>query len=109
MKITVQELRRTGYKVQVGHYRQSQAGFVLQDKKNTIENLYVWKPKGGKTVVRITKDGVDGIGEARCHESDNYRRKTGVEIAIKAAFRNWHKNLKQVSVFVSLKEVMESL
>lgn len=94
MKITVQDLRQDGFKVQVGHWRfiNGKRALILQDRKNTIR--HDWDPKSGKTTVKITKDGIDGFGKALCHVEDNYNRKVGVKIALKQAVKDWFRNLK---------------
>lgn len=100
-QITVKSLRQNGYKVQVGHYRYHIGNLVLINDA-TKESVNFWgvgyDPKSGKTTAKITKDGIDGFGEALCHPNDNYNRKTGVSIAIRKAFQDWHRNKKANSV-----------
>lgn len=100
-QITVKSLRQNGYKVQVGHYRYHLGELVLMNEQTKKEADFWgvgYDPKSGKTTAKITKDGIDGIGEALCHPNDNYNRKTGVSIAIRKAFQDWHRNKKANSV-----------
>lgn len=120
-QITVKSLRQNGWKVQVGHYRIAMTNFPklnfglnLESKefRDNCDNggiICFRMPKGGKTTVKITKDGIDGFGEALCHPEDNYNRKTGVGIAIKKAFQNWHKNKKINSAQEQFKSGWKSL
>lgn len=68
--VTVMELRRSGNKVRVLHYRK------------TLEDGTVFC-RGGHTVVEITtKDGRDLSGSSKCRDDERYDKKTGVRIAL---------------------------
>lgn len=80
---TVAGLRRTGYKVQVNHYRYY--GNKLLQK---YEVQYGSQPnsKGGMTTIKITTpENWELNGFAECSEKDAYNRKLGVKIALNRA------------------------
>lgn len=93
--MTVEELRKNGYKVRVGHLRKIADGIVISrnDFQNTVAADWfsihwpdVVLPNGGKTVVEITApNGKTVSGQARCHEKDNYNKRAGVRLAIDRA------------------------
>lgn len=70
--MTVHELRKSGYKVRVLHYRNGKSMCFWEDD-----------PKGGETVVQITTpDGRELEGCAKCSDKDLYNKKIGVKVAI---------------------------
>jgi len=85
---SVKELRQSGYKVNIQHYR------CLQNDNLAIP-LYqirglVLNPCGGKTVVSVshpTEKYTKAMGEAFCSIHDNYSRKTGVNLALERALK----------------------
>ena len=73
--MTVHDLRKKGYKVQVLHNRV----FDRKGRKPVIE------PRGGNTVVLLynrKRTKLLGTGFARCNSEDNYNRKLGVKYAL---------------------------
>ncbi len=99
MKYTVEQARKSGFKVRVGHFRYDEQNFynARMDKegeeeyyeldRDIIGPLY---PRGGKTVVSISKDGKDSFGQAFCSLKDNYSKKTGVALALERAMEVWN-------------------
>ncbi len=90
-RITVKNLRQNGFKVRVGHYRLDNFLWEL-----TLDSIFTdlqkqvgISPKGGKTTIELTKDGIDASGEAICCMEDNYNRKLGVKIALGRALAAW--------------------
>lgn len=70
MYITVEYLRRSGYKVAVHHHR-------IKNKNG------LFSPKGGKTVLTIdSPHGERFVGVAKCSNEDNYDKKLGIRIAL---------------------------
>ena len=69
----VEELRKSGYKVWVKHFRRDSLGGP--------------NPRGGKTVVEVTTpDGVTLLGVSRCSRKENFNKRLGVRIALGRAF-----------------------
>lgn len=97
---TVEQARKAGFKVRVGHFRfdDESAYYFSVDKKadpdvyleldaELINPIY---PRGGKTVVSISKDDKDCFGQAFCSLEDNYCKKTGVALALSRAMEVWN-------------------
>jgi len=75
---TVKELRQSGYKVRVHHFR----------KFNDLFALDFHNPKGGSTEIEVTSpEGIYVKAEAKCSDQDNFCRKTGVAIALGRALK----------------------
>lgn len=73
--MTVHDLRKKGYKVQVLHNRV----FDRKGRKPVIE------PRGGNTVVLLynkKRTKLLGTGFMYCSKDENYNRKTGVQYAL---------------------------
>jgi|LakMenE01Jun11ns_1017448.scaffolds.fasta_scaffold9928910_6 hypothetical protein len=78
---TVENLRKSGWKVRVLHYRNDESceGKV----KSSHSKEYKINPKGGKTVVILDSPfGEHFEGLAICNAGDLYNKKIGVKIAI---------------------------
>jgi hypothetical protein len=102
-RISVKNLRQSGFKVRVGHYRWTEfQGGILKNKsikkisgspclqiKGVDWSDRGFYPKGGTTTIELTKDGIDASGEAICCLEDNYNRKLGVKIALGRALAAW--------------------
>lgn len=72
--MTVEELRKSGYKVRVHHHRRSSVDGV--------------NSRGGKTVVEVTTpDGKTLYGYARCSRKENFNKRLGVRIALGRALK----------------------
>ena len=90
--LTVENLRKQGYKVKINHYRYSQTSFKQRRAKPTLylrkTNLPKFNPHacGGKTTAEIVKNGVVLKGTSICHKEDNFNRKEGVKYALQNAF-----------------------
>jgi|688.fasta_scaffold278079_3 hypothetical protein len=70
--MTVHDLRKSGYKVRILHFR-------VHDDRSLGEVF----PKGGETVVQITTpDGQDLEGRAKCSNKERYNKRVGVQVAI---------------------------
>lgn len=71
--MTVEQLRRNGYKVRVKHFRR--------------ENSDGINSRGGKTVVEVTTPcGSTLVGMSRCNRKENFNKRLGVRIALGRAF-----------------------
>lgn len=101
-RITVKNLRQSGFKVRVGHYRWTkEQGIIMSIYKKgmgspvrqvrgfSLQKEHGIHPKGGITTIELTKDGIDAKGEAICCLEDNYNRKLGVKIALGRALAAW--------------------
>lgn len=88
---TVRNLRQSGFKVRVSHYRYVEGwpDYLLSKeiREEGMGNFAL--SKGGKTSIELTKDGIDAKGEAICSPKDNYNRKLGVKIALGRALVEW--------------------
>lgn len=74
-ELTVEELRKNGYKVRVHHHRKVVTSAVAA--------------RGGKTVVEVTTpDGVTFVGISRCSRKENFNKKMGVRIALGRALKS---------------------
>jgi hypothetical protein len=75
MNKTIEELRKSGYKVRVIHGKvdETDPHYHLSCNKTRIEIT--------------TPDGKELIGEARCSKGDQYNRKIGNRIALGRAFK----------------------
>jgi hypothetical protein len=85
---TVENLRKSGWKVRVLHYRSDESCEGKIKSSHSKERRV--NPKGGKTVVILdspTGDHFEGL--AICSSEDLYNKKIGVKIAIgRALFSN---------------------
>lgn len=95
-RISVKNLRQGGFKVRVGHYRYTNIKIIndpdmpiLSSSFTEFQKPFGVNPKGGKTTIELTKDGIDAKGEAICCLEDNYNRKLGVKIALGRALAAW--------------------
>lgn len=98
-RITVKHLRQNGFKVRVGHYRWTDMAIMSYGQPTLQSDItsddFIFNdsaginPKGGKTTIELTKDGIDAKGEAICCLEDNYNRKLGVKIALGRALAAW--------------------
>jgi len=85
--MNVQTLENHGYQVQISHGRI--AAQPYPDVTYKVKPKFV-QPHGGETLAYVSKDGRAALGVAVCSESDNFNRKTGVDIAIVRALRRLH-------------------
>ena len=82
-ELSVAELRKKKYKVEVHHSRVTTERHRFGGISEEIE------PRGGVTHVRITTpDGEELKGVARCSLKDNYNKRLGVKIALGRALKN---------------------
>jgi hypothetical protein len=90
---TIESLRKKGIKVRVSHYRYpllvgEELVFIpikpdLLLLESDIRKFGLnFNPKGGRTELLITKDGIDYLVTSRCKKSDSYNKKTGVQLAL---------------------------
>ena len=73
--VTVHDLRRLGYKVQVLHNR-------VMDRSGRYP---IVEPRGGNTVILLynkKRTRLIGTGFMYCSNEENYNRKTGVQYAL---------------------------
>lgn len=111
MNITIKSLRQSGYKVRVLHDRYLQIPSVRFDdisskpvvcKNSKLTHLDAARkegfevgPKGGKTVIELTVPQGSGIrpkivtGVAECNLADNYCKRTGINIALGRAIKQF--------------------
>jgi hypothetical protein len=76
--VSVKELRKSGNKVRVLHYRNT-----LPDGKISC--------KGGSTTIEITTiDGRELSGTSKCRDDETFNRKMGVMIALGRALSSGH-------------------
>jgi hypothetical protein len=67
--MTIEELRKSGYKIRVHHHRKVSADVI--------------NARGGKTVVEVTTpDGTTLVGMSRCSRKENFDKSMGVRIAL---------------------------
>lgn len=90
--MTVQDLRKRGFKVYVQHRRMYEHGASIVGPFNYSEaqRLGLYSNEltacGGDTLVEIFRNGhLIGKGEAKCSWKDNFCRKTGMMLAIERA------------------------
>jgi uncharacterized protein (UPF0303 family) len=77
-RMTVEQLRKSGYKVRVIHTRR---GKTMQNLNGGL--VQTVSERGGKTVVQVrTPDGEELEGVAVCSAEDNFNRRLGVKIAL---------------------------
>lgn len=75
-KMTVESLRKSGYKIKVQHHRK------------TIPAVKAINARGGKTVVEVTTpDGHTFVGISRCSRKENFNKRLGVRIALGRAMK----------------------
>lgn len=98
---TVADLRKRGFKVHVSHYRRVVAHRELMCHAGRVRgdgNVVAYKllSTGGFTVVDLFEpDHAESApchhGEAHCSKLDAYNRKTGVQIALGRALKEYGK------------------
>lgn len=91
MNKTVKELRQSGYKIKIIHFREE--GFTKHEFCGTPMTL----AKGGRTeLLLMSPEGIQIKAEAKCSEKDNYCRKVGVAIALGRALKNleWQRKIE---------------
>lgn len=76
METTIEQLRRSGYKVRVMH------DFISND------DPYVHLADRYTKIEILDLNGNEWIGESRCSIKDNYNRKLGNKIALNRALKN---------------------
>lgn len=96
---TVQELRKSGYKVLVNHLRYparvTKNTSKRQSQKIKLENVYALtenglgiSPFGGKTTLDIVSpDGATYHSDAECSVKDVYNKRLGIKIALGRALK----------------------
>lgn len=93
--MNIKELRKNGHKVRVCHYRRfrhpnREEDFLFPYSKNTKnipDFVGMLDNNGGLTTVEVTSpEGKTVIGHAKCHNTDVFNYKRGVEIALSRAF-----------------------
>ncbi len=101
-RLTVHELRKAGFEVSLAHIRQyhrfnPQTGKKSKVLLNPHEKPYhtdyddfFLSSKGGVTIIKINKEGIEGVGNAKCSESDSYIRKVGVVKALGKALQSYN-------------------
>jgi hypothetical protein len=99
-KYTVAELRRQGVKVRAYHERITEERYEIIDE--TAERVIfdakpcqVILPRGGKTIVELTfKNGVHVQAEQKCHPSDNYCKRVGINLCFNKLAADIEANIK---------------
>lgn len=107
MNTTIKSLRQSGYKVRVLHDRYvqplvgkhgkfinlpgSELSHLTEARKNGLDVA----PKGGKTIIEVTVPQGSGIlpatvtGVAECSLKDNYCKRTGIQVALGRAVKQF--------------------
>ena len=90
--MTVEELVNAGYTVKVVHLRYPKEvdwseDMYMQTRSQLKKMGLSPAPRGGKTLVRISKGDRDYVAEAVCSMKDNYSRKLGRMIALGRAMK----------------------
>jgi hypothetical protein len=99
-KYTVAELRRQGVKVRAYHERRTMNSHEVLDETEDrlILNAKPSKlilPRGGKTIVELTfKNGVHVQAEQKCHPSDNYCKRVGINLCFNKLAADIEANIK---------------
>ncbi len=91
MNKTVKELRQSGYKIKIIHFREK--GFIEHGWCDVPYPL----AKGGRTeLLLMSPEGIQIKAEAKCSGKDNYCRKVGVAIALGRALKNleWQRKIE---------------
>lgn len=85
---TVEELRKSGYKIRITHFRNLfNYSYVGYPKDYNAKGNDIC-PRGGETVVQLTTpEGKDIATTALCNLADNYNKKIGVAIALGRALK----------------------
>lgn len=105
--MTVEQLRKSGYKVRVIHQRFNDYHTLdmpeLMSRFEASNYNIGWNPLpvGGKTIVEVTHpDGTFSTGVSLCSIQDNFNRKHGVKVALGRALsgkdvtvQGWTKSL----------------
>lgn len=78
---TVEQLRKSGHKVQIHHFRVHNG---MENPADMLKKAGVMpSPKGGKTEVKVKlPDGKEVFGVAKCSLVDCFNKKLGVRIAL---------------------------
>lgn len=108
--LTVENLRKSNYKVRVIHKREWGSKFVPSVFPEYFQKNELIEARGGKTIVQVrTPDGREIEGIAICHPKDYYNRKVGLRIALskmKEAYEN-HPNGKMIAY--KCKDIIEKV
>jgi hypothetical protein len=79
--MTVESLRKSGWKVKVLHYRSEESCEGRISSSHSKESRI--SPKGGKTVIVLDSPAGEHFeGVAACSSNDLYNKKIGVKIAL---------------------------
>jgi hypothetical protein len=90
-KVSIKNLRQSGWKVRVLHER----NYFLRNRLDG--NSTEVSARGGRTEIQITSPDkkINASGQAICSEEDNFNRKTGNAIALGRA---WSVVLKSLGI-----------
>ena len=92
---TIEQLRKSGYKVRVIHYRQSIINKKILPQRDIGGPLFL-EAKGGKTRIELrSPEGIETFGEALCSDKDTYNRKLGNRIALGRAMNALNESNKK--------------
>jgi len=94
MSLTLTDLKEKGFKVRIQHFRYRT--LQITDAVNLPRNFTILgplepekavpgperSPRGGGTIVKVTRDGKDYVGTAECSLKDGFDRKRGVRICL---------------------------
>lgn len=87
-KKTIEDLRKNGFSVRIFHKREKKLTHIRDvEIKNGIGKHYNYQfsPKGGKTVVVISKNDISYTGVSKCRPNESFSKKFGVGVALERA------------------------
>ena len=92
---TIHELRKSGWKVRVHHFRYYYRTLIPSNDR--IFTVGQPLPKGGLTKIELTSPlGTQYLGQAECSKKDSFNRKLGVKIALGRALSTISEMAKDV-------------
>jgi len=105
----INEIRKVGYEVKITHYRVDRKGkYVITYNNNRAKGMYdkpVAKPKGGKTTIEITYNGVVVYQyKVQCHSNDHFSFKIGSKLVVENAYAAFKQHLARIEQSVPIQQ-----
>ncbi len=88
--MTVEQVKKDGFKVDIEHYRNLDGGLVRASILNK-EKHKDFSCRGGVTIVELSKGNKSVRAIASCRDQENFNRKLGVRIALGRALKDFSK------------------